>query len=47
MNKVKSKSKASPKPKLVAKDLQPKKEPKGGVLIGLMLPAVQKIREAG
>ena len=27
-----------------AKDLKPKKNAKGGVLIGLLLPAVQKVR---
>jgi hypothetical protein len=38
---AKSPAKASAKPK----DLKPKKEAKGG--IGLLLPAVQKIRDAG
>jgi hypothetical protein len=27
------------------KDLKPKKNPKGGILMGLLLPAVQKARE--
>lgn len=47
MNPKKPKSKVAAKAKPVAKDLQPKKDAKGGVLIGLLLPAVQKIRETG
>ena len=32
------------KPSAKVKDLQAKKSPKGGILIGLLLPAVQKVR---
>ena len=44
---MKAKTPASPPAKVSAKpkDLKPKKEPKGG--IGLLLPDVQKIRDAG
>ena len=41
---AKSKAKSKKKPAVAVKDLKPKKNPKGGVLIGLLLPAVQKVR---
>ena len=46
-NAPKAKSAAAKKPASAAKakDLKPKKNPKGG-LIGLLIPAVQKVREA-
>lgn len=44
MNKLKPKPKPAPKPKPVARDLKPSKDARGGVLIGLLLPAVQKVR---
>jgi hypothetical protein len=41
---AKSKSRSKKKAAVAVKDLKPKKNPKGGVLIGLLLPAVQKVR---
>lgn len=32
------------KPAVKVRDLEPKKDAKGGVLVALLLPAVQKIR---
>lgn len=42
--KAPAKAPAQKKPAATAKDLKPKKNAKGGVLIGLLLPAVQKAR---
>jgi hypothetical protein len=40
-----SKKSSAKKSSAKVKDLKPKKNPKGGTLIGLLLPAVQKRRE--
>ncbi|MBK8067081.1 MAG: hypothetical protein IPK27_05485 [Rhodanobacteraceae bacterium] len=47
MQKPKPKPKQAASAKPVARDLKPKADAKGGVLIGLLLPAVQKVREGG
>jgi hypothetical protein len=47
MKKPQTQPKTSSHSKPVARDLKPKKDTKGGVLIGLLLPAVQKVREGG
>jgi hypothetical protein len=39
-----TKNKAARESTAKARDLKPKKIAKGGVLIGLLLPAVQKVR---
>lgn len=43
MKKTASKTPAK-KSSAKVKDLKPKKNPKGGILIGLLVPAVQKVR---
>lgn len=44
MNSKTPKKTTKAKTAVKVKDLKPKKDAKGGVLIGLLLPAVQKIR---
>jgi len=39
-----SKKTGAKKSSAKVKDLKPKKNPKGGILIGLLLPAVQKVK---
>ena len=46
MNKTaKTKKSSAKKSTAKVKDLKPKKNPKGGILTGLLLPAVQKVRQ--
>lgn len=47
MQRTKPKPKPTAKSKPIARDLKPKTDARGGVLIGLLLPAVQKVREGG
>ena len=45
-NNMSTKKKPAKKNTTKARDLKPQKNPKGGVLIGMLLPAVQKVRSA-